>query len=42
MVEVVIPEKVDAPASRKVTTEHKEKTFTFSDGTVKRSCTADG
>jgi hypothetical protein len=42
VVDVVAPEQADTQAPRKVTTQHQEKSFTFSDGTVKRSCTADG
>jgi hypothetical protein len=42
VVDVVAPEQADTPAIRKVTTQHQEKSFTFSDGTVKKSCTAEG
>lgn len=42
VVDVVLPEQAVAPAPRKVVTEHREKSHTFSDGTVKKSCTADG
>lgn len=42
VVDVVIPAKDSTPASRTVVTQHQEKSFTFTDGTVMQSCTADG
>jgi hypothetical protein len=42
VVDVVSPEQANVPGSRKVVTEHQEKSFTFSDGSKKLCCTATG